>query len=208
MGVTRPGRPLWRGGGTAAKRSGLSGRTLLIVALLLSAAACGDDAQGTSEAGGEKSPVATANYAPNILHLQGIGKVRFGEKRKDLLARKLIAPGEPGCGGETVYDVPGYVDAADLVFNTQDKLGFVWVLSPGVHTPENLTVDSPVAAVRKAYPQAEELKANERSFPGLLVKAEKTAYLFLYEPTTGQVVKLLAGYTDILREAQAEGITC
>ncbi len=40
------------------------------------------------------------------------------------------------------------------------------------------------------------------------MKSERTALLFLYEPTTAQVVKLLAGYTDILRQAQSEGITC
>ena len=184
-------------------------RALLVLALLLSPAAC--DSTGTTgrETGtDEESPAAIASYPPNVLHLQGIGKIRFGENRKALIGRKLITAGEPGCDGEPVYDVPGYVDAADLIFNGQDKLGFVWVLSPGVHTPENLTVDSPVGDVRKAYPQAEELKATDRSFPGLLVKAEKTAYLFLYEPTTGQVVKLLAGYTDILREAQSAGITC
>ena len=184
-------------------------RAVLVAALLLAGAACDSEANGRSS--GDRpsdTPSATASYPPNVLHLDGIGPIRFGENRKSLTSKKLIATGELGCDGQPVYDIPGYVDAADLVFNAQDKLGFVWVLSPGVHTPENLTVDSPVAAVRKAYPKAEELAANDRSFPGLLVKAEKTAYLFLYEPTTGQVVKLLAGYTDILREAQKAGITC
>jgi hypothetical protein len=176
---------------------------------LLTAAACGDPASGTKDRGADRKPASSVgNYAPNIVHLQGIGRIRFGDKRKDLVARKLVQAGEPGCDGSPVYDVPGYVDAADLVFNAQDQLAFVWVLSPGVQTPEKLSVDSRVSAVRKAYPKAEELAANARSFPGLLVKAENTAFLFLYEPQTGQVIKLLAGYTDILREAHRNGIAC
>jgi hypothetical protein len=182
-------------------------RSVLAVALLLATAA-GCDRVANGEADDVATPTPTSSYAPNVVHLDGVGPIRFGQNRKELAGKRLISSGELGCDGQPVYDIPGYVDAADLVFNAQDKLGFVWVLSPGVRTPENLTVDSPVADVRKAYPAAEELKASERSFPGLLVKSEKTAYLFLYEPTTGQVVKLLAGFTDILREAQSAGITC
>jgi len=185
-------------------------KALLVIALLLPAAGCGDDSPAKENGGdARKSTAATSKYPSNVVHLDGMGAIRFGDNRTDLVGEKLVVTsGEKGCDGKPVYDVPGYVDAADLVFNAQGKLGFVWVLSPGVYTPEKVTVDSPVAAVRKAYPQAEELAVSQRSFPGLLVKSERTAYLFLYEPTTGQVVKLLAGYTDILRQAQNEGITC
>jgi hypothetical protein len=187
-------------------------KAVLACALLLSTVACNDNARGTNDSVRPPSPATSSasptKHAANVVHLQGIGEVRFGDSREQLVSRKLIKVGEPGCDGSPVYDVPGYVDAADLVFNAQDQLAFVWVLSPGVHTPEKLSVDSQIAAVRKAYPQGEELKANDRSYPGLLVKDEKTALLFLYEPTTGQVIKLLAGYTDMLREGQRAGITC
>jgi hypothetical protein len=184
-------------------------RALLALVLLLSTTACGSDS-GKSDGAAKRKPSASASkYPSNVVHLDGMGAIRFGDNRTDLESAKLVvASGETGCDGKPVYDVPGYVDAADLVFNAQGKLGFVWVLTPGVYTPEKLTVDSPVAAVRKAYPQAEELPVNQQSFPGLLVKSERTAYLFLYEPSTNQIVKLLAGYTDILRQAQNEGITC
>jgi hypothetical protein len=185
-------------------------RALLAVPLLLLAAvACDDqptDSTGRPDPG---SPSPTASYPPNVVHLDGIGPIRFGENRLALVGKKLIVPAEElGCEGQQVYDVPGYVDAADLIFNSQDKLGFVWVLSPGVRTPEQVSVESPLDAVRKAYPDAEELPESERSFPGLLVKGEKTGYLFLYEPKTREVVKLLAGFVDILRDAQKSGITC
>jgi hypothetical protein len=182
-------------------------RAILAVAVLASSVACGEVTQGAVER--SASPRPTVSYAPNVVHADGIGAIRFGENRTALVGRRLISEsGEIGCDGEKVYDIPGYVDAADLMFNGQGKLGFVWVFSPGVWTPEKLTVDSPIADVRKAYPKAEELPATERSFPGVLVKSDKTALLFLYEPGTRTVVKLLAGYTDILREAQREGLSC
>lgn len=183
---------------------------VLACVLLFSTAACASDDDDDKSPGAAKSPspAATSAYAPNVVHLQGIGPVRFGDDRAELVARKLIKAGEPGCDGSPVYEVPGYVEAADLIFNAQDKLAFVWVQAPGVQTPEKLSVESSIDAVRKAYPAAEELKGNGQSFPGVLVKAEKTALLFLYEPTTREVIKLLAGFTDILREGQRAGITC
>jgi hypothetical protein len=195
-----------------ARRAGTAAAAVLGTLLALAAGGCAADSEQRGPREGrahpEASPSVQPTYPANVVHLGGVGAVHFGDRRKDLLARRLIVPGEPGCNGETVYDVPGYADAADLVFNGQDQLAFIWVLSPGAHTPENLSVDTPVAAVRKAYPHAEELPANEQSFPGLLVKAKKTSLLFLYEPRTGQVVKLLAGYTDILRDGQNSGINC
>lgn len=181
-------------------------RTIAIVACVALTIATGCSRDRGS--GPEPSPTASAGYAANVVHPLGIGPILFGDTSKDLLARKLIKPGEQGCDGTKVYDVPKYADSADLVFNAQDQLALIWVLSPGVKTPENLTVDSPIDAVRKAYPDAEELAANQNSFPGLLVKGKKTAYLFLYEPTAKVVVKLLAGYTDILREGHTVGINC
>jgi hypothetical protein len=181
-------------------------RTIAIVACVALTIATGCSRDRGS--GPEPSPTASAGYAANVVHPLGIGPILFGDTSKDLLARKLIKPGEQGCDGTKVYDVPKYADSADLVFNAQDQLALIWVLSPGVKTPENLTVDSPIDAVRKAYPDAEELAANQNSVPGLLVKGKKTAYLFLYEPTAKVVVKLLAGYTDILREGHTVGINC
>lgn len=175
----------------------------LLVGIVLAAAACDREAEGS-----KTTPQGDSKYAANVLHVDGIGNVRFGAERKDLTDRKLIAAGGTGCNDQEVYDVPGYVDAADLIFGEDDKLNFIWVLSPAVHTPEKVTVESPIAAVRKAYPQAEELAANDRSFAGLLVKSEKTGFLFLFEPASGQVVKLIAGFTDTLRAAQTEGIPC
>jgi hypothetical protein len=185
-------------------------QAILVVSVLLTSVACGQE--GNNNTGGQSAsprPSPTSSYPPNVVHLDGIGPIRFGENRTALAGRRLISPSEEiGCDGEKVYDIPGYTDAADLIFNGQGKLGFVWVLQPGVWTPEKLTVESSIADVRKAYPGAEELPPTERSFPGLLVKSEKTALLFLYEPTTRKVVKLLAGFTDILRDAQREGISC
>jgi hypothetical protein len=183
-------------------------RAALVCTLLLSTVACAGGEKTRSGAVRRPSAGPSSAYAPNIVHLQGIGAVRFGEDRKDLVARKLIKAGEPGCDGSPVYEVPGYVEAADLIFNAQDKLAFVWVQAPGVTTPEKLSVESSIDDVRKAYPGAEELDGNGQSFPGVLVKAEKTALLFLYEPKTRQVIKLLGGFTDVLREAQRAGITC
>ncbi len=67
-----------------------------------------------------------------------MGAITFGDNRTDLVKEKLVEKSaELGCDGEPVYDVPGYVDAADLVFNAQGKLGFVWVLTPGVTRPRS-----------------------------------------------------------------------
>jgi hypothetical protein len=181
-------------------------RTIAVIACFALTAAAGCSRHRATDV--TPAPTQSTGYAANIVHPLGIGPIRFGDARKDLLARKLIKPGGQGCDGSRVYDVPKYTEAADLVFNAQDQLAFIWVLSPGVKTPENLSVDSPISEVRKAYPDAEELAANQNSFPGLLVKGKKTAYLFLYEPTAKVVVKLLAGYTDILRESHSGGITC
>jgi hypothetical protein len=177
----------------------------LAVFFLIATAGCGQDSQPRPH-GAAAAPAApaAASYPVNVVHPLGIGPIRFGDSRKKLLDGKLVVPGEQGCDGARVYDVPQY---ADLVFDAHDQLALVWVFTPAVKTPENLSVDSPVDAVRKAYPGAEELRANRNSFPGLLVKGEHTGYLFLYEPTTKQVVKLLAGYTDVLRAGHSAGIT-
>ncbi|MDQ1656904.1 MAG: hypothetical protein QOD41_1987 [Cryptosporangiaceae bacterium] len=174
--------------------------------ILLAVAGCQGTSAGRSDArAAEPTP---ASYPANVVHPLGIGQIRFGDNRKTLLDRKLIKRGEQGCDTSPVYDIPRYADAADLVFNAQDQLAFIWVFTPDVKTPENVSVDSPIDAVRKAYPAAEALPANRNSFPGLLVKGERTAYLVLYEPTTRTVVKLLAGYTDILRQGHTSGLTC
>jgi hypothetical protein len=178
------------------------------VACLILVALAGCQGASGGHSGAKAAAPAPASYAANVVHPLGIGQIRFGDSRKTLLSRKLIKPGEQGCDAGPVYDIPRYANAADLVFNAQDQLAFIWVFTPDVKTPENLSVDSPVDAVRKAYPNAEALPANRNSFPGLLVKGERTAYLFLYEPTTKTVVKLLAGYTDILRQGHTAGLTC
>jgi hypothetical protein len=181
---------------------------VLACVMLAATAGCTTSSRDTPKS--DPGPTESTRYAANVVHPLGIGSIRFGDTRKELLERKLITSAGPeSCGDPSqVYDVPKYADAADLVFNAQDQLAFIWVYTPGVKTPENLSVDSPISAVRKAYPDAEELPANQNSFPALLVKGQKTAYLFLYEPTTATVVKLLAGYTDILREGHTTGITC
>ena len=98
--------------------------------LLLATAACDNETRKGADAPKSPAPSASSAYAANVVHLQGIGSVRFGEDRKDLVARKLVKAGEPGCDGSPVYEIPGYVDAADLIFNAQDKLAYAWVQAP------------------------------------------------------------------------------
>ena len=176
---------------------------LAVAGLLLALAGCGAGAPV-----GDFRPVPTPTFAPDVVHPTGIGPVRFGDNREDLLRRGLINGGEMGCNGDRVYHVPGHQDAADLMFSRTDTLMLVWVLSPEVTTTARVTVGSPIDAVRAGYADGEELPVTRGSFPGYLVTEGSTGMMFLYEPSSGTVQKLLAGYTDILRRGQRDGITC
>src|SRR5687768_15516959 len=98
-------------------------RAALTGALLLSTVACAyQEHRPSAPAPRTPSPAPSSIHPANVVHLDGIGAVRFGNDQDDLVARGLIQAGEPSCDGSPVYDVPGYVDAADLIFNAQRKL--------------------------------------------------------------------------------------
>lgn len=89
-----------------------------------------------------------------------------------------------------------------------DRLVLLWV-DPPLRTPAGLMVGSPVAAVRAAHPEAEELPAPAvpYQFPGLIVPVAGPggaghAYLFLHDQQTVQ--KLIIGYEQHARRLYHE----
>lgn len=146
-----------------------------------------------TRAGPSGSPAPTGD----VVDYNGVAGIRFGTTSAELTRDHgmLTRPGD--CGPR----LPAMPQLSLVLVD--DKLALVWV-SPPVHTPEGITVGSPVSAVRSAYPQAVELPppaANQ--YPGLMVTRDDRAYLFLYSGT--EVRKVIVGFEQYARQLYASG---
>ncbi|NUS74448.1 MAG: hypothetical protein HOQ05_13770 [Corynebacteriales bacterium] len=162
----------------------------------------------TSCSDSSKEGLIIEKYPVNVVHAKGIGSLRFGDDRGELVDDERVYKGELACGGLEPYDIPGIAEHADIFFDSEDKFSVVWIFSPRVTTAEKLTVGSSIDDVRRQYPHAQELPEVGHSFPGVLVEEGDTGLLFLYEPQTGEVSKFLAGFVTSLRAVQHGAMDC
>lgn len=136
---------------------------------------------------------STASYGPDVVSLDGLRDIRFGQPPAEMITRGVLRTPEDACGPR-LADIP----QASPVF-AEDKLVLLW-FNPPLKTPENVAVGTTVTEVRKAYPDAQALTppANSYTFPGLLVVRGDKAYLFLHDNSTVQ--KAIAGYEKYARQ--------
>lgn len=176
---------------------------LLLLAAVLTVTAC-EPATGRFQT----RPRALASSKPNIVHFDGLGRVPFGGQRDELTNLDLIIKGDAGCNGAITYDVPGYADHADLVFDGDGRFSLAWIYSPRITTRGKVGVGSGVDDVRAEFPDASDQPASSHSYPGILAHSGDRAILFLYDPSVGEVMTILAGYTEILQKTQSAGLSC
>jgi hypothetical protein len=126
----------------------------------------------------------------NVVNLTGLGEIRFGLKRSELVEH--LNTDLPGCNTQLRAHPEG-----SLVFTQEDEFVLIWFNAP-LRTPEGITTGSSVASARAAYPGASRLKApaDSHRFDGLLVSEGGTGYLLLHDGTTVQ--KAIAGYNEYL----------
>lgn len=131
----------------------------------------------------------------------GTGDIHFGDT-SSTLARQHGLVRKPGDCGPTLPDAP----QVSPVF-VDDKLALLWVNAP-LHTPEGITVGSPVHQVRAVYPNATDLPApGADRYPGIMVVRADRAYLFLY--ADDQVQKVIVGLKQYVEDLyQSGGDTC
>ncbi|MPZ26811.1 MAG: hypothetical protein GEV12_10235 [Micromonosporaceae bacterium] len=130
---------------------------------------------------------ASPSHDPHLVSQVGLAEIRFGDTR-EVLERDHGLIQEPGDCAPRLPDQP----AVSPVFEG-DRLVLLWV-DPPLHTPAGLAVGSPVAAVRAAHPDAEDLPApaDPFQFHGLIVTVDDRAYLFLHDQELVQ--KLIIGF--------------
>ena len=169
---------------------------VLIVALLAAEVIAG------CEASAPPDRPDTATYGPDVIHLEGLRNIEFGDTAQDLIRRGALHPQETGCGPHLAG-----LSTASPVF-ADDRLVLLWV-SPPVHTPEGVTAGTTVKQVRATYPAATRLTAPPGTYrlDGLLATQGDRAYLFLHDGQT--VRKTIAGYADYAQRLFDEGFgTC
>ncbi|MEO3742239.1 hypothetical protein [Plantactinospora sp. B5E13] len=151
----------------------------------------------------DDNPATTPGYGPDVLHLQGVHNVEFGDSEQELISRGVLDPAQDlGCGPGLTS--PGTVSP---IF-ADHRLVLLWA-SPPVRTPEGITAGTPVEQVRHAHPEATALTAppGTHRYDGLLAEQGDRAYLFLHDGRT--VRKTIAGYADYARRVFDEGFgTC
>jgi hypothetical protein len=134
----------------------------------------------------------------DVIHLHGMRNIAFGETEQELTRRGVLRPEttscEPGLAG---------ISTASPVF-ADDRLVLLWV-DPPVHTPEGVTIGTPVDTVQATYPAVTRLTAPQGTyrFDGLLAKQGDRAYLFLHDGRT--VRKTIAGYADYAQKLFDQG---
>lgn len=175
---------------------------VMTAALLVGVTSCESTPTGDFRSGSPSPSTVAETFAPNVVHFGGVGKIRLGDRPADIVARGLAKRyDEDSCYGDVIYEIPGYEPDIDLVFGSDERLTLIWVLTPRAYTPEKLSVASTVDQVRQAYPKAEDLNPPHAStFPAVLVADQKSGggYLFLYEPHTKKVAKLIvAAHADL-----------
>jgi hypothetical protein len=141
---------------------------------------------------------ATATYGPNVVHLDGLRDIRFGQSSTDLTSRGSVNVSDQACG-------PRFTDIGEVtpVF-AEGVLVLMW-FNPPFATPEGVLVGTPVDDVRVRYGNEVELTppAGSYTFPGLLVREGDRAYLFLHDGKTVQ--KAVAGYESYVRKLYDTG---
>jgi hypothetical protein len=172
---------------------------LLVTSVLVAGCTAETSAQSPSE---PPLPPATATPAPTpderradpyLVTMRGLRNIDIGASLNDLVAAGLVST-EAGACGPTFPDMP----YASPVFDG-DRLVLIWAHSP-LRTPERVTVGTPLAEARQAYPNAVELTRPPGAidYPGLLVPgADGRAFLLLHDGSTVQ--KLVVGFEDSAR---------
>ncbi|MFU8853793.1 hypothetical protein ACNAW0_22820 [Micromonospora sp. SL1-18] len=136
--------------------------------------------------------------AAEVVSLDGLHNAEFGATEAELTRRGVLRTDLDACGPTLAGHgsvIPVFVD---------DHLVLLWLDDP-MSTPEGITVGTPVAEVRAAYPSADELAAPRGTyrFDGLLARDGDRGYLFLHDGTT--VRKIIAGYAAWARRLFDEG---
>ena len=141
-------------------------------------------------------------FGPDVVHLEGVRNIEFGDTERELTDRGVLRPEPAPCASHLAG-----LATVGPVFD-RERLVLMWV-SPPMHTPEGVTVGTPVNTVHDRYPAATELTAPQGTyrFDGLLAKEGDRAFLFLHD---GRVVrKTVAGYADYAQKLFDEGFgTC
>ncbi|GHJ46527.1 hypothetical protein Cs7R123_38690 [Catellatospora sp. TT07R-123] len=170
----------------------MRGSFALATVMMMGGACAAQATTATHTAPVRGAVVSSVAQGPDIVDLQGVRGLRFGDTRTDLDPR--LDKTRMGCAAQASGMPEG-----SLVFGPDDRLALVWFDHP-LRTPEGVHTGSTVAQVRAAYPQAQELTPPTGSyqFAGLLVTQGDRGYLFLHDGSTVQ--KAIAGYGDSLRQ--------
>jgi hypothetical protein len=139
-------------------------------------------------------PVGTAE----VVTLHGLRNAEFGATEQELTRRGILRTEVAACGPM----LAGHGSVSPIFVD--DRLVLLWLDDP-MSTPEGITVGTPVAEARAAYPSAVELTAPQGTyrFDGLFARDGGRAYLFLHDGTT--VRKIIAGYAEWARRFFDEG---
>ncbi|SBT49253.1 hypothetical protein [Micromonospora auratinigra] len=136
--------------------------------------------------------------AAEVVGLDGLRNAAFGDTEEDLTRRGVLRTDVDACGPT----LAGH-GAVSPIF-VDDRLVLLWLDDP-MSTPEGVSVGTPVAEVRAAYPAAVALTAphGTHRFDGLLARDGDRAYLFLHDGVT--VREIIAGYADWARRLFDDG---
>lgn len=171
-------------------------KSAFLAVLILAAAST---ASGTPTSRPAPAPaVPQPTVATTVIDLNGLGDARIGATEQDLTRRGLLRPEEETCGP----GLAGNETVSPIFYD--NRLVLLWA-SPPVHTPEGVTVGTPVSRVRAAYPRAVRLTAPRGTyrFDGLLARRGDRAYLFLHDGR--RVTNTIAGYADYAEKLFDEG---
>jgi hypothetical protein len=171
-------------------------KMLLIVGLVVAASVSGS---GTTRVPGETFGTA---YGPDVINLDGLQNIEFGDTEQELTQRGVLDTQDSPCSPSLTG-----MSTVNPTFD-HDRLVLLWA-DPPVHTPEGVTIGTPVNQVRATYPALTRLTAPRGTYryDGLLARDGDRAYLFLHDGLT--VRKTIAGYADYAQRAFDEGFgTC
>jgi hypothetical protein len=174
-----------------------SPRTLLllgaVIAGVIVVVAAGHQHRSTTTAQAPTVPAGQVDFT-------GTGDIHFGTTLSDLERTHGLIRRPDSCAPsitDTPLVTPVFVD---------NKLALMWVNAP-LHTPEGITVGSPVNQVRSVYPGATDMPTPANGLPAIMVTRNDRAYLFLY--SADKVEKMLVGYQQYIQQLyQSGGDTC
>ncbi|MFC0002571.1 hypothetical protein [Micromonospora siamensis] len=161
-----------------------------IATLLVAASAAGSGVQGP--------PATTPAGNTEVIDLNGVGGVEFGDSEEELTRRGILRSDVEACGPM----LAGH-EAVSPIF-IDDRLVLLWADDP-MSTPEGISAGTPIAEVWARYPSAVRLRAPAGTYrlDGVLARSGDRAYLFLHD---GRVVRqTIAGYADWARRLFDEG---